>query len=127
MSETNGSNGINEFNEGTQFIDNVAFNSDGLVPVIAQEATTREVLMLAWMNREALRLSIETGKGTYFSRSRSKIWVKGEESGHTQKVVDIRRDCDSDALVMTVHQHGPACHTGERNCFFNILEVDHDG
>ena len=106
-----------------KFVDGVNFNSDGLVPVIAQEATTREVLMLAWMNREAVLLSLQTGKGTYFSRSRSALWVKGEESGNTQQVVDLRSDCDSDALVMTVHQHGPACHTGESNCFFTVIEV----
>lgn len=106
-----------------QFIDGVKFNSEGLVPVIAQEATTREVLMLAWMNREALHMTMQTGRGTYFSRSRSALWVKGEESGNTQHVVDIRSDCDSDALLMTVHQHGPACHTGEKNCFFTVFEV----
>lgn len=106
------------------FIEQISFNSDGLVPVIAQDVDSREVLMLAWMNKESLRLSIETGRGTYFSRSRSKIWVKGEESGNVQHVVDIRRDCDSDALVMTVRQHGPACHTGNTTCFFQVLEVE---
>ncbi len=107
-----------------QFIDSVSFNDRGLVPVIAQDVDSKEVLMLAWMNSDALRLSCETGMGTYFSRSRSKIWVKGEESGNVQHVVDIRRDCDSDALVMTVRQHGPACHTGNNSCFFNVLTVD---
>jgi phosphoribosyl-AMP cyclohydrolase len=106
------------------FIDQVSFNEDGLVPVVAQDSITKDVLMLAWMNEEALRLSLETGKGTYFSRSRSRLWVKGEESGNVQHVRDIRRDCDSDALVMTVQQHGPACHTGSRSCFFNIMVVD---
>lgn len=111
-------------NDFDSFIQQVAFNSDGLVPVVAQDATTKDVLMLAWMNADALRLSLETGRGTYFSRSRSKLWVKGEESGHVQHVVDIRNDCDSDALVMTVRQHGPACHTGNQSCFFNIVVVD---
>jgi phosphoribosyl-AMP cyclohydrolase len=106
------------------FIDQVSFNEDGLVPVVAQDSITKDVLMLAWMNEEALRLSLETGKGTYFSRSRSRLWVKGEESGNVQHVRDIRRDCDSDALVMTVQQHGPACHTGSQSCFFNIVVVD---
>lgn len=106
------------------FIDQVSFNEDGLVPVVAQDSITKDVLMLAWMNEEALRLSLETGKGTYFSRSRSRLWVKGEESGNVQHVRDIRRDCDSDALVMTVKQHGPACHTGSQSCFFNIVVVD---
>lgn len=107
-----------------QFINSVSFNDHGLVPVVAQDVDTKEVLMLAWMNAEALRLSCETGRGTYFSRSRSQIWVKGEESGNVQHVVDIRRDCDSDALVMTVRQHGPACHTGNMSCFFNVLAVE---
>jgi phosphoribosyl-AMP cyclohydrolase len=106
------------------FIDQVSFNEDGLVPVVAQDSITKDVLMLAWMNEEALRLSLETGKGTYFSRSRSRLWVKGEESGNVQHVRDIRSDCDSDALVMTVKQHGPACHTGSQSCFFNIVVVD---
>ncbi len=109
--------------EFEDFIHQVSFNSDGLVPVIAQDAITKDVLMLAWMNEEALRLSCETGKGTYFSRSRSQLWVKGAESGNVQHVMDIRRDCDSDALVMTVQQHGPACHTGNQSCFFNIVVV----
>jgi phosphoribosyl-AMP cyclohydrolase len=106
------------------FIHQVSFNEDGLVPVVAQDSITKDVLMLAWMNEDALRLSLETGKGTYFSRSRSRLWVKGEESGNVQHVRDIRRDCDSDALVMTVQQHGPACHTGSQSCFFNIVVVD---
>jgi phosphoribosyl-AMP cyclohydrolase len=106
-----------------EFIQRIVFNSDGLVPVIAQDSVSKEVLMLAWMNAEALRLSIQTGRGTYFSRSRSQIWIKGEQSGNTQQIVDIRCDCDSDALVMTVHQHGPACHTGNQTCFSTILKV----
>jgi phosphoribosyl-AMP cyclohydrolase len=106
-----------------EFLQSIVFNSDGLIPVIAQDAETKEVLMLAWMNAEALQLSIETGRGTYYSRSRSKLWIKGEESGNTQQVVDIRHDCDSDALLMTVHQHGPACHTGANTCFFTTLKV----
>jgi phosphoribosyl-AMP cyclohydrolase len=108
----------------SEFIQSINFNSDGLIPVIAQDFESKDVLMLAWMNEEALRLSIETGRGTYYSRSRSKLWVKGEESGNTQQVVDIRRDCDADALVMTVHQHGPACHTGNQTCFYTIFQVN---
>jgi phosphoribosyl-AMP cyclohydrolase len=107
-----------------EFIASISFNEHGLVPVVAQDVDTMDVLMLAWMNADALRLSLESGRGTYFSRSRSKIWVKGEESGNVQHVVDIRRDCDSDALVMTVRQHGPACHTGNRSCFFNVVAVE---
>lgn len=107
-----------------EFMSTVAFNHDGLVPVIAQDAQSREVLMLAWMNSEALRLTLDTKRGTYFSRSRQKLWVKGEESGNIQEVVEIRKDCDSDALLMIVHQTGPACHTGSLTCFFDSAEGD---
>lgn len=95
----------------------VTFGPDGLVPVIAQDADTREVLMLAWMNAEALRRTQETKRATYFSRSRQAYWVKGETSGHTQVVRDIRIDCDGDALLLLVDQVGPACHTGTATCF----------
>ncbi len=88
-----------------------------LIPVIAQDAQTRDVLMLAWMNAEALRRTRETGRATYFSRSRQDYWVKGETSGHTQTVRDIRIDCDGDALLLLVDQVGPACHTGTTTCF----------
>ena len=90
---------------------------DALVPVIVQEATSGEVLMLAWMNLEALTESISTGQATYWSRSRGELWIKGETSGNTQQVVSIDHDCDSDALLIRVVQTGVACHTGARNCF----------
>ena len=90
---------------------------DALVPVIVQEATSHEVLMLAWMNLAALTESINTGQATYWSRSRSELWIKGETSGNTQQVVSIENDCDSDALLMRVTQTGVACHTGARTCF----------
>ena len=90
---------------------------DALVPVIVQEATTLEVLMLAWMNRQALLHSITTGNATYWSRSRSELWIKGATSGNTQRVISIDSDCDSDALLMRVEQSGVACHTGARTCF----------
>ncbi len=90
---------------------------DALVPVIVQEATTLEVLMLAWMNRQALLHSITTGNATYWSRSRGELWIKGATSGNTQRVVSIDSDCDSDALLMRVEQSGVACHTGARSCF----------
>lgn len=90
---------------------------EALVPVIVQEATTHEVLMLAWMNRQALLHSITTGEATYWSRSRSELWIKGATSGNTQRVVTIESDCDSDALLMRVEQTGVACHTGARTCF----------
>lgn len=95
----------------------VAFDAAGLVPVIAQETNGGRVLMLAWMNEEAFRSTIETKLGTYFSRSRGRQWVKGETSGHVQKVVGLQLDCDGDAVLMLVEQSGPACHTGAHSCF----------
>jgi phosphoribosyl-AMP cyclohydrolase len=97
--------------------------TDGLVPVIAQELSTGKVLMFAFMNREALALTVETGHAVYWSRSRQKLWHKGEESGHVQKVHEIRLDCDEDVILMTVEQMGGiACHTGRHDCFFQKLE-----
>lgn len=92
-------------------------NADGLVPVIVQEATTSAVLMLAWMDDEALRRTIDTGQATYWSRSRKCYWVKGETSGHRQAVREIRLDCDGDTVLLRVDQTGPACHTGTDTCF----------
>jgi phosphoribosyl-AMP cyclohydrolase len=96
----------------------VAFNADGLVPAIAQQHDTGEVLMLAWMNAEALRLTLATGTVTYWSRSRNHLWRKGETSGQTQQLVQLRLDCDADSLLLLVDQAGVACHTGRRSCFF---------
>jgi phosphoribosyl-AMP cyclohydrolase len=97
--------------------------TDGLVPVIAQELDTNQVLMFAFMNREALQLTMETGHAVYWSRSRGKLWHKGEESGHVQKVHELRLDCDADVILMTVEQIGGiACHTGRHDCFFQKLE-----
>ena len=93
--------------------------SKGLIAAIAQDASTDEVLMIAWMNEEALNKTLETKRATYFSRSRNSLWVKGETSGHFQDVVEIRFDCDGDAVLMKVNQTGAACHTGERSCFHN--------
>lgn len=107
------------------WLDQVAWTEDGLVPVIAQEKDTGKILMFAWMNREALQLTHDTGHAVYFSRSRNKLWHKGEESGHTQIVHDIRLDCDNDVVMMTVEQLGGiACHTGRHNCFFQQLQGD---
>ncbi len=92
---------------------------NGLVPVVVQDAKNKEVLMLAYANKEALENTIKTGKATYWSRSRKELWMKGETSGHTQKIVSISADCDFDTLLYVVEQKGPACHTGSRNCFFN--------
>jgi phosphoribosyl-AMP cyclohydrolase len=98
------------------------FNADGLIAAIAQDADTGDVLMLAWMNEAALRATIETGRGTYWSRSRQALWIKGETSGHTQAVVEIRVDCDQDAVLLKVRQTGGACHTGRTSCFYRIID-----
>lgn len=92
-----------------------------LLPVVVQDEGSREVLMLAYLNREALRLTVETGRATYFSRSRQSLWVKGESSGNRQWIRSIAFDCDRDALLFLVHQEGVACHTGERSCFHDLL------
>jgi len=99
----------------------IRFNADGLVPAIAQQHDTGEVLMLAWMNAEALAETVRTGRVCYWSRSRRALWRKGETSGHLQMLKELRWDCDADTLLLLVEQTGPACHTGERTCFFNAL------
>ena len=99
----------------------LSYNDAGLVPVIAQEAATGEVVMLAWMNAEAVARTLETGRVTYWSRSRQAFWVKGETSGHAQKLVELRVDCDRDALLVLVEQAGPACHTNRRSCFYTAV------
>ncbi len=108
------------------WLDKVAWTADGLVPVIAQEAGSKDVLMFAWMNREALARTVELGEAVYFSRSRGRLWHKGEESGHVQKVHDIHLDCDQDVILLTVeqlgHEPGIACHTGRHSCFFQRLD-----
>jgi phosphoribosyl-AMP cyclohydrolase len=105
------------------WLDKVKWNDQGLVPVITQEAETKQVLTLAWMNREALALTAETGHAVYWSRSRQKLWHKGEESGHQQVIQSIRIDCDSDAVLLEVVQKGGiACHTGRHHCFFYELK-----
>ena len=105
-----------------EVIDKLDFKKgNGLVPVVVQDAKTKEILMLAYANREAVEHTLETGKGTYWSRSRNELWVKGGTSGHTQKVVSVSTDCDFDAIVYVVEQTGPACHTGEYTCFHNKI------
>ena len=102
--------------------DEVRWNTDGLVPAIAQDAGTGRVLMVAWMNREALEKTVATGEAHYFSRSRERLWHKGEESGNVQKVVELRLDCDEDVLLVIVEQAGGiACHTGHERCFYRVL------
>ena len=100
-------------------IENLNFNSSGLIPAIAQCSETKDVLMLAWMNKESIRLTIETKNVTYFSRSRNKLWVKGETSGNYQYLKNIKSDCDNDTILLTVKQIGPACHLGTKTCFDN--------
>ena len=105
------------------WLNKVNWTHDGLVPVIAQEAGTGQVLMFAWMNRDALQQTVTRGEAVYWSRSRKKLWHKGEESGHVQKVQEIRLDCDEDVLLITVEQIGGiACHTGRHHCFFQKLD-----
>lgn len=109
----------------TTWLDEIKWTEDGLVPVIAQETGTGQVLMLAWMNRESLALSVQEGKAIYWSRSRSRLWRKGEESGHEQLIRDIRLDCDNDVILLEVEQKGGiACHTGRHRCFFKQLQDD---
>jgi phosphoribosyl-AMP cyclohydrolase len=103
-------------------LDELSFNDNGLVPVVTQDAVSREVLMLAWMNKKSIRDTLLTGRMTYWSRSRKKKWVKGETSGHFQKLQSMRLDCDGDAILCLVEQIGAACHTGRHNCFY--FEVD---
>lgn len=97
------------------------YDDKGLIPVIAQDHETGEVLMMAWMNAQAVARTLETGRVTYWSRSRQAFWVKGETSGHVQKLVDFRVDCDRDCLLMLVDQAGPACHTNRRTCFYTAV------
>jgi phosphoribosyl-AMP cyclohydrolase len=108
--------------EGTAL--DIRWNPDGLAPVIVQEADTGVVLMLAWMNAEAVARTLGTGRATYWSRSRAAFWVKGETSGHHQAVVELRVDCDQDALLLRVRQSGAACHTGREGCFYRQVTPD---
>ena len=104
-----------------QVLDAIKFNNDGLVPAIAQQFDSGEVLMMAWMNRDAVTETLTTGRVCYWSRSREKLWRKGETSGQTQALKDFRWDCDADTVLVQVDQAGVACHTGRRNCFFNAI------
>lgn len=110
----------------TDWLDAVNWDADGLVPAVAQEAASGKVLMLAWMNRDALAATMKEGRAVYWSRSRARLWRKGEESGHVQIVKDVRLDCDNDAVLLIVEQHGGiACHTGRERCFHQRLEQEH--
>lgn len=103
------------------FIDDILFNADGLVPAIAQQHDTGEVLMMAWMNRASIEETLETGQVCYWSRSRQTFWRKGESSGHRQRLKELRYDCDGDTILLLVEQDGPACHTNRRSCFYRAV------
>ncbi len=104
------------------WLDEIRFTEDGLIPAIAQDSTTGKILMFAWMNRESLTLTVENGYAVYWSRSRQKLWRKGEESGHQQKIISIQMDCDEDVLLLKIEQQGGiACHTGRESCFYRQL------
>jgi phosphoribosyl-AMP cyclohydrolase len=102
---------------------NLAYDSNGLIPAIAQDETTGEVLMMAWMNRETVETSLREGRSVYWSRSRGEVWRKGETSGNVQELVEMRVDCDRDCLLLIVRQTGPACHTGRRSCFYTAIRA----
>ena len=104
-----------------ELLDGIAFDANGLVPAIAQQHDTGEVLMMAWMNRTAIEETLHTGRVCYWSRSRGKLWRKGETSGQVQRLVELRIDCDNDCLLLLVDQTGVACHTGRRSCFFTAI------
>ncbi|MEH6456793.1 MAG: phosphoribosyl-AMP cyclohydrolase [Cocleimonas sp.] len=113
------------------FIDNLKFNEDGLIPAVAQQHDTNEVLMMAWMNEESIAETLETGRVCFWSRSRQALWRKGESSGQIQMLKEFRVDCDADTLLLLVDQTGPACHTGRRTCFYQVedngeLKIDSD-
>jgi phosphoribosyl-AMP cyclohydrolase len=106
----------------SRWLDDIRWNADGLIPAIAQDAESGDVLMLAWMSRESLARTLQEGEAVYWSRSRGRLWKKGEQSGHVQRVTEIRLDCDADTLLLRVDQQGGiACHTGRRHCFFRKL------
>lgn len=112
----------------SDWLDAIKWDAQGLVPAIAQDAVSGEILMVAWMNREALEETARTLRGVYWSRSRNKLWRKGEESGHVQNISEIRLDCDNDVVLLKIEQMGGiACHTGRRSCFFRKLAMDNQG
>ncbi|TVP68784.1 MAG: phosphoribosyl-AMP cyclohydrolase [Rhodobacteraceae bacterium] len=104
----------------------LTYDKNGLIPAIAQDHDTGEILMMAWMNAEAVALTLQTGRVTYWSRSRQSFWIKGESSGHVQELVEMRLDCDRDCLLVLVNQSGPACHTNRRSCFYTALRDGHE-
>lgn len=110
-------------NATTEYLDLVAWNEQGLAPAVAQDRDSKDILMVAWMNKEALALTVTEGRAVYWSRSRQKLWRKGEESGHVQQISEIRLDCDNDVILLQVEQVGGiACHTGRASCFYSVLK-----
>jgi phosphoribosyl-AMP cyclohydrolase len=118
---------VNEVDRAPVDLDALRFNEQGLIPVIAQDAENGDVLMLAWATREALARTLSEGRMVYWSRSRQELWRKGDTSGHVQHWEELRVDCDADVILARIHQEGPACHTGERSCFFRGLSTDRRG
>lgn len=115
-----------DLDPGRPWLDALRWDADGMIPAIAQDAETGRVLMFAYMNRESLQESVSSGIAVYWSRSRGKLWRKGEESGHTQHIKELRTDCDGDVLLLLIEQEGGiACHTGRQSCFFNRLDGEH--
>ena len=113
-------------NSATDWLDGLKWDENGLIPAIAQDAASGRVLMFAWMNKDALQETVASGKAVYWSRSRQRLWRKGEESGHSQKIISIHSDCDQDVLLLSIKQIGGiACHTGRESCFFQQLESGH--
>jgi len=110
-----------KLNLNESLLEELKYDGNGLVPAVAQHYRTGEILMLAYMNKESLQKTFKTGNATYWSRSRKKLWTKGETSGHLQNVKQIHMDCDADSLILLVDQVGPACHTGQRSCFYRVL------
>lgn len=108
----------------SEVIDKLAFNEQGLIPAITQDANTKDVLMFAWMNRESLELTLSTKRVTYWSRSRKQLWIKGETSGHTQELISMSFDCDGDVILCEVNQSGAACHTGRPDCFYLKVDIE---
>ncbi len=124
MIESNETASPGEGQPWQEVLERLPFNAEGLLPAIAQQHDTGEVLMMAWMSREALEETVATGRVCYYARSRGKLWRKGESSGQVQLLKELRLDCDGDTLLLRVDQQGPACHTGRRSCFYNALQGD---
>jgi len=114
---------MTDLTPNSDWLDSIKWDADGLVPAIAQDVHTQRVLMVAWMNREALQLTVKEGRGIYWSRSRNRLWRKGEESGNVQQLHELRLDCDADVIILQVEQVGGiACHTGRQSCFYRVLK-----